>query len=93
MGIRTGDRMDFKAIKNLTYISQVAFIMITPILSGVIGGNWLDDRFGTSPWILIIGVFLGVSSAFMNLYKFVMRAARDNNRHNKIEDYKPNSKE
>jgi len=82
--------MDFKAIKNLTYISQVAFIMLTPILLGVWGGNWVDAKLGTSPWILMVGIVLGVSSAFLNLYKFVMKAAKDNEKE-KAEDYIPNS--
>ena len=84
--------MDFKAIKNLTYVSQVAFIMMTPILLGIVGGNWLDEKFASSPWFLIAGIFLGVSSAFLNLYKFVMKVANDNQKE-KAEDYKPNSKE
>ena len=84
--------MDFKAIKNLTYISQVAFIMLTPILLGVYFGNWADEKLGSSPWILMVGIFLGVSSAFLNLYKFVMKAAKDNEKE-KEEDYKPNSRE
>jgi F0F1-type ATP synthase assembly protein I len=82
--------MDFKAIKNLTYISQVAFIMLTPILLGVWGGNWVDAKLGTSPWILMVGIVIGVSSAFLNLYKFVMKAAKDNEKE-KAEDYIPNS--
>lgn len=84
--------MDFKAVKNLTYVSQVAFIMMTPILLGILGGNWVDEKFDTSPWILIVGVVIGVSSAFLNLYKFVMKVAKDNQKE-RAEDYKPNSKE
>lgn len=84
--------MDFKAIKNLTYISQVAFIMLTPILLSVYAGNWIDEKLGTSPWVLIVFIFIGVASAFLNLYKFVMKAAKDNEKE-KVEDYKPNSKE
>ena len=86
------DVMDFKAVKNLTYVSQVAFIMLTPILLGIYAGNYLDEKLGTSPWILFVGIILGVSSAFLSLYKFVMKAAKDNER-KKEDDYKPNSKE
>jgi len=67
--------MDFKAVKNLTYISQIAFIMLTPILGGVYLGNYLDTKWGTSPWILLIGVLIGIATAFMSLFKFVSFAA------------------
>lgn len=84
--------MDFKAVKNLTYISQVAFIMLTPILLGIVGGNFLDEKFGTGPWLLIVGIFLGISSAFLNLFKFVTKIANEN-QIEKQEDYKPKVKE
>ncbi len=82
--------MDFKAIKNLTYVSQVAFIMLTPILLGIYAGNFLDEKLGTSPWILFVGIILGVSSAFLSLYKFVMKVSKDNQV--EVEVYKPNQR-
>lgn len=82
--------MDFKAIKNLTYVSQIAFIMLTPILLGIYAGNFVDEKLGTSPWILFVGIILGVSSAFLSLYKFVMKVSRDNQE--EVEVYKPNQR-
>jgi len=82
--------MDFKAIKNLTYVSQIAFIMLTPILLGIYAGNFVDEKLGTSPWILFVGIILGVSSAFLSLYKFVMKVSRDNQK--EVEVYKPNQR-
>lgn len=29
------------------------------ILAFLFGGRWLDDRLGTSPWLLLLGLFLG----------------------------------
>ena len=82
--------MEFKAVKNLTYVSQVAFIMLTPILLGVYAGNFLDEKFGTTPWLLFVGIVLGVSSAFLSLFKFAMKVSREGKQ--KVEDYKPNQR-
>lgn len=68
--------MDFKALKNLAYLTQVAFLMLTPIIGGVYLGNWLDTTLNTSPWILLVCIILGVGTAFMSLYKFVMTVTR-----------------
>lgn len=68
--------MDFKALKNLAYLTQVAFIMLTPIIGGVYLGNWLDEKMNTSPWILLIAIILGVGTAFMSLFKFVMTVTK-----------------
>jgi F0F1-type ATP synthase assembly protein I len=68
--------MDFKALKNLAYLTQVAFIMLTPIIGGVFIGNWLDEKLNTSPWILLVAIILGVGTAFMSLFKFVMTVTK-----------------
>ena len=36
-------------------------------------GRWLDARLGTSPWLLITGVFVGAGAAFYSLYKKLMK--------------------
>ena len=31
-------------------------------------GYWLDGRFGTGPWLLLLGVFVGAGAAFYSMY-------------------------
>jgi len=80
--------MDFKALKNLAYLTQIAMIMITPIIGGVYLGNLLDEKLNASPWFVLIGVFLGVGTAFMSLYKFVMKVVRSSEEDKKKEKEK-----
>ncbi|MEN9508020.1 MAG: hypothetical protein RLZZ621_583 [Gemmatimonadota bacterium] len=35
----------------------------------VTAGNWLDRRFGTSPWFLLGGLFFGGGGAFYTSYR------------------------
>ncbi len=32
-------------------------------------GKWLDERLGTSPWLLMIGVFLGFGLSLLYIYR------------------------
>lgn len=84
--------MNFKAVKNLAYLTQVAFLMLTPIIGGVYLGNFFDVKLGTSPWLLLLCIILGVGTAFMSLYKFVMKVTKEQTVE-KEEDYKPNTKD
>ena len=34
-------------------------------------GKWLDSRLGTSPWLLIVGVFLGATASTVAMYRRV----------------------
>ena len=42
--------------------------LAAPITIGVIAGAALDGVLGTSPWLLFLGVFLGVGISFYALY-------------------------
>jgi len=39
-------------------------------------GLWLDRRFGTSPWLVIAGVFGGAALGFWEMYRQMIRKKR-----------------
>jgi F0F1-type ATP synthase assembly protein I len=39
-------------------------------------GYWLDQRFGTLPWLTIAGAFLGAAGGFISLIRGVTAAGR-----------------
>lgn len=40
------------------------------------GGYWADQRFGTEPWLLIVGILLGLAVSFKHLFSALDRAAK-----------------
>ncbi len=42
------------------------------ILLGVLGGLWLDNKFGTKPILTIVGLILGVVVAFYGVYRMLL---------------------
>lgn len=46
----------------------VGFFVAGSIILGVVGGRWLDTRFGSEPLWLIVGLLLGVAVAFCGVY-------------------------
>jgi ATP synthase protein I len=40
-------------------------------------GKWLDGKLGTSPWLLMAGVFVGAGAGFYSFYRRIMAAGRD----------------
>jgi len=43
-----------------------------PLLAGLFGGQWLDRRYGTAPWLLLAGVIVGATVGFLNLYRRIV---------------------
>lgn len=42
------------------------------ILLGVLGGLWLDSKLHTTPWLVIVGLLLGITVAFYGVYKMIL---------------------
>lgn len=43
-------------------------------------GRWLDERLGTEPWLLLLGVLVGSSAGFYSLYYQLVVSPRDRER-------------
>lgn len=65
-----------KSIKDLAYFSSIGFAMALSIVIGVLIGYYIDEKFGTDPWFLYIGLGLGIAAAFRNLYLMYQRAKK-----------------
>lgn len=48
-------------------------------------GQWLDERLGTSPWLLLIGVFVGAGAGFYSLYRQLVIVPRERERRRREE--------
>ena len=68
---------DFRMYENLVFVSQIGISMAMPIFLGVYGGNWLDQKIGTTGIFLLLGILFGVGTSFMNLYKIAISRSKD----------------
>ena len=48
---------------------QFGFVVGSFVLGGVWAGNYLDERFGTSPLLVILGMLAGLLFSFGTLYQ------------------------
>lgn len=59
----------YKALKNLTMLTQLALSLLTPTLLCIFGAIWLKNKFGLGQWIVMLGIFLGLGSGVqMRIY-------------------------
>ncbi len=49
----------------------VGFFIAGSILLGVVTGLWLDERFNTSPVLVLIGLLVGIMVAFYGVYRML----------------------
>ncbi len=55
----------------ISFISQLGMTIVTPIVLGVLAGNWLDNKVGTDNIFFGIFFVLGIAGAVFGVYKLI----------------------
>ena len=57
-----------RLFRTLGHLSTIGLTMAVSIGLGALIGHYLDNRFGTEPWLLLVFFGFGIAAAFRNLY-------------------------
>lgn len=52
---------------------SVGAVITSNVVGGIVAGYFLDRWLQTSPWLIVVGLVLGVVSAFAGLYRIMAR--------------------
>jgi ATP synthase protein I len=63
--------------KALAELSTVGMTLVISTVIGLAGGYYADRWLGTTPWLLLSGLILGIVAGFVNLFRSVSRAGRE----------------
>jgi ATP synthase protein I len=70
----SGDQGTWRALGEL---SSIGLVLVVSTIIGLVGGYYADRLLGTSPWLLLVGLVLGIAAGFVNLFRSVTRADRE----------------
>src|SRR3954466_9354536 len=65
-----------KRAYNALSASSVGLELGIAVIVGVLGGMWLDNRFGTTPWLMLLFLVFGLVAGFRNVLRAVERAEK-----------------
>jgi ATP synthase protein I len=66
-----------KQIKTFARIGALGIELAASTVIGLLGGQWLDGKLGTEPWLSIAGLVLGVIAGFKSLYQTAKKHAQN----------------
>ncbi len=58
-------------IRQVGVLSGVGLALVASTVLGLGGGYYLDRWLGTSPWLTLVGLLLGIAAGFVNLFRAV----------------------
>ena len=60
-------------IRAFSLLSQIGITIIVCIGISIFLGFQLDKLLGTTPWLLVVFIFLGIAAAFKSIFDFAKR--------------------
>jgi F0F1-type ATP synthase assembly protein I len=67
-------------LRLLGLVGQVGVVMVVFILMGLVVGQWIDGRLGTSPTFTLVFIFLAIGAAGWSIARMVMWALEGTSR-------------
>jgi len=64
-------------LRALSELGGLAFTMAALAAMGALLGYYLDRRWGTTPWLTLVGTLIGVASGMFYVVVVVQRISRD----------------
>lgn len=67
---------------------SIGIELVVSVIIGLSAGAWLDRRFGTSPWLTLVGIMVGSAAGFRSLLQYTKRAAAREEREDREQESK-----
>jgi ATP synthase protein I len=71
------DKETKRLFRTLGYLSTVGLAMALSVGIGAVLGHWLDEKFGTTPWLFFVFLGFGIAAAFRNLHFMYQKLKRE----------------
>ncbi len=65
-------------LRQVGLLGTIPMLLATGPLIGYFIGRWLDDKFGTEPYLLIVLLLLGFGASLKEIIKIIKQANREN---------------
>jgi len=69
------------AWKSVGELASIGMTMVLATVIGLAGGYYADRWLGTSPWLTLVGLGLGIVAAFVSLFRAAKGAERNLDEH------------
>lgn len=68
---------NFKLVRQMGLAITIPMMLLAGPLVGWFIGSWLDKKFGTNPWLLIILLVLGTTASVRETIKIIKEISKD----------------
>lgn len=70
----------YKQYKQIGLLTTIPFMLAAGPILGYFIGSFLDKKFGTEPYLMILFITFGFIASGKQVYNIIVRASKDNNK-------------
>jgi len=70
-------RGDYDWLRKAGVASSIPLVLVVSIAIGWALGSWLDRKFGTSPWLMLVFTLLGVAAGFIEMVRIAQQLMKE----------------
>ncbi|MCL6628622.1 MAG: AtpZ/AtpI family protein [Armatimonadetes bacterium] len=60
-----------RSIRNAALASTIGIVLVVCTAIGYLFGSWLDTKFGTSPWLMLVFTLMGIAAGFVEMLRIL----------------------
>ena len=75
MTAKDPDSERYRQIRVYGLLSSIPGFLVVPPVVGALVGSWLDKRFHTEPWLVLVFLFLGFGAAVRLIVRTLRRVS------------------
>lgn len=68
-----------RALKAFALASTITVQFAVSIMIGVYAGRYLDERLGSQPWLMLLGLFAGIAAGTAGIYRTIQHVFKRSN--------------
>lgn len=70
----------YQQYKQIGLLTTIPFILAAGPVLGYLVGSFLDKKFGTEPYLMIVFITFGFIASGKQVYNIIVRAIKENNK-------------
>lgn len=70
----------YQQYKQIGLLTTIPFMLAAGPILGYLIGSFLDKKFGTEPYLMILFITFGFIASGKQVYNIIVRAIKDNNK-------------
>ena len=73
--VKNGNEKDYRFVHQVGLLTMIPLMLLSGPLIGFLIGNYIDKRFGTAPWFMVLFVCLGFVASIRQTIAIIKKAS------------------